>query len=242
MIGEGLADLILEERTRILGEMWKAIFDNFFADLVRFAQPLGHGTTSNHLESILQYGLGGHKPANASSPHLNSVCDLKKPDGLIACYAFATWNRTDKLAIESKKVTGRDVIDRYAKVNPLVDSWLKKFILRRIAKKYIKIRGAQQGHAVLLVYDCDGSAICNYRNSTIPSEIDCKTIIDMERLKYVFVSAARFEDIKAFCNATDFLEHCSRLNFSNYRKSGSIIIPPDEHDYRHPLNGWFLFR
>ncbi|MEK9195058.1 MAG: hypothetical protein AAB975_01680, partial [Patescibacteria group bacterium] len=181
-MNQELADLILKEKTAISRNAWKAVFNKFLNDITGFVQPLGHGTASGHLESILQYGLGARKPPDASSPCLNSMCDLKKRDGLIASYAFATWNKTNDLGIDARQITKRDVIDRYAEVNPLIDSWLKKFILRRIATKYIKTRGKRAGYGVLLVYDGEGSAICNYCNRAVPSEVDCITIIHKKQL------------------------------------------------------------
>lgn len=95
------------------------------------------------------------------------MCDLHKPDGLLACYAFATWNKTERLAVNAATITGQDVIDRYA--------------------------GDMAGYPTLLVYDGEGKAMCEYHNKNIPSEVDCKTIMDSKLLKFLFVPAIQVE-------------------------------------------------
>lgn len=164
-------------------------FQNFSEDLKGLKQPLGHGTFSDYLESILVYGLGTHKPKRAFSPTITSMCDLHKEDGLIACYAFATRNKTDMLNIDATKITGKDVVSRYAEVNPFFKIWWRRILLRAITWLYNIKRGKPYGFPTLLIYEGNSAAECEYRNKNIPSEVNCKTILTLSALRYIFVPA-----------------------------------------------------
>ncbi len=184
-----LAHFITKNKENIAHEIWMRFLQKLFEDLTKFEQPLGHGTFSDYLESILMHGLGSYKPKNAFSPNITSMCDLHKKDGVIASYAFATRNRTDMLAVDAAKITGRDVISRYAGVNPFFKVWWRRLLLRIMGRLYNIKRGNPSGFPVLLIYDGNNEAECEYRNKNIPSEVNCKTILTSNALRYILVPA-----------------------------------------------------
>lgn len=190
-----LSHLILNRGLAIETASWLPVFTEFKRQVGNLRQPLGHGTTSGFLESILRLGLGAVKPGNSFSPELNSLCDLHIPDGIMAMYAFATWNETNKLAIDATKITGRDVVARYAETNPLIDEPLKLFLLRQMAKQYISKRQDKEGSPVCLIYEGDGKVDCNYRGRNVPSEVDCYQILSAQMLKDIFVPAKEVQQV-----------------------------------------------
>jgi hypothetical protein len=210
-----LAQDILLQREETPGEVWKPVFEQCNAEIEKYIQPLGHGTSSDHLESILLEGLGAKKPDESFSPALNSMCDLHIPDGFLGSYAFATWNDLSNLVVNAERITRRDIIDRYAEQNPHIDNWLKKILLRKIAKQYSEKRGRRNGYPVLLIYDGQGQANVNYRGKNIPSEVDCKSILPSNLLQYIFAPAENVQQVYSFWRAWEYLVGYCLLSYSN---------------------------
>mgnify|MGYP001576800790 FL=1 len=70
-------------------ERAKEIVNDFNFVLESYTTPIGHGTSSEYLGSILQHSLGGKIPENSWRPGKIAVTDLRQSGGLVGAYAFA---------------------------------------------------------------------------------------------------------------------------------------------------------
>src|SRR3989338_6951983 len=104
--------------TQIL-EHYRALGEKLRTQIVSLQVPLGHGTTSEHLQSILTKGLGADTSKRVYA-NTKSAVDLRQPDGLLAGYLFARFN-TDELELTSDQLYEGDLVSRYVKLNPKID-------------------------------------------------------------------------------------------------------------------------
>jgi hypothetical protein len=155
----------------------------FNEKLESFDSPLGHGTTSEHLKSILETGLGGVVPENSYAQSI-SLTDLEKPDGLLGAYAFARMNTQDLEFI------GEDVVTRYSELNSLVDV----VSLKAQFQKYKDLRNPT-GFPVVCVFEGKDVKF-EYMNPRIPSEVELKLGESPLKPKILLVPNKKVNEIK----------------------------------------------
>lgn len=184
-----LFDIRQSEAKRELAAEYEALGVEFKKQVSGMKQPLAHGTTSEHLESILKHGLGAVMPDTAFDGS-KSATDLKSRDGLLGAYAFARMD-TRELKIRSEELTGEDLIARYVRVNPN----LGEQDLRRKFQVYKEAKDPQ-GYPVVLIYDGEGSVEVRQRTPRIPSEVIFEGSVDGGKLRIVLAPETRIEEVR----------------------------------------------
>jgi hypothetical protein len=122
-------------------EIWK----EFLERLRTLKEPLAHGTTSEHLRSIVERGLGAVMPDNAYARTI-SASNVADPSYFPEPLAFAMAS-AERLQLLSEELTGRDAIHRMA-----ARSGRSSESLHRQFAHYFR-RRRPTGFPVVLVYD-----------------------------------------------------------------------------------------
>lgn len=190
-----IATVITEQRETTSKETWSPAIKLFWENVGNLSQAWGHGTSSILFDQILENGLRTNAVADATCQNI-CVSDLKKPDGFLAAYPFAIGRSISALTVNSQKLTGRDIVYRFSQVNPLIDSWWKKFLLRRMGNLFLKNRKTLLGYPVYLVFEPSEEMDFYYRRPTfVPSEIQTKGPLSIDRLRFVLVPASEVKSI-----------------------------------------------
>ncbi len=152
--------------------------------------PLGHGTTSEYLASILEKELGGIQPEKAFAG-TKSATDLRVPDGLLGAYLFSRFT-TESLEVTSEQLSGEDAIARYARLNPDITEER----LREAFAAYVEKR-KPEGFPVLFVYDGGKDAMIRNVNPRVPSEVEFEGSLTTDKLRILLVPKAKMAETAA---------------------------------------------
>lgn len=167
-------------------ETYRAELEKLREDIESMEQPLGHGTTSEYLQQILETGLGAQQPEKAIAES-KSVTDVGSAEGLLGAYLFSRMGETE-VRVTSEEVLGRDVIDRYQELNPQLTQ------LRAQLEEY-KSKKRPEGFPVLLIYDGQGYVELEQVNPRVPSEYAFTDTIPPDQLRCVIVPDANTQDV-----------------------------------------------
>lgn len=177
-----------EKESFNLETRYREVFRNFKKELEGLKNPLGHGTTSEHVNDILQKGLGAEFPED-STAEVISLTDLNKPDGLLGAYAFARTN-LEELTIKSEDINGKDIISRYAEKNLKIteQALREKFNEYRQSKKRL-------GFPALFIFEGRDLEF-NYSNPSVPSEVEL-TEAPISKPEIILVPQSRVLEVES---------------------------------------------
>jgi hypothetical protein len=172
------------------------IWQDFLYQIKNFKQPIAHGTSSTEFLGIIKEGgLITGQIKSAFSKKYISLSDLNEKDGLLASYGFAIRNDWDELSVIAEPITNRDIVSRYADVNPLLKGFkgpLFRYFLRKAIKEYISIRGPNEGYPVYIVFDGENKVPVELvRPEQIPSELRTQEKVSTKFIRFIFVPAQR---------------------------------------------------
>ncbi|MDA2936044.1 hypothetical protein MYX06_02405 [Patescibacteria group bacterium AH-259-L05] len=186
------------------------ILVNLFHLLIKqLSYPVAHGTSSEYLESIIEYGLGAKPPRNASHPERIGVCDLRFKDGLLGAYAIALRGKTKHpdLCIHARTVGSGSIIQRYVAT---LEVNKKEAIKIRIGLWIIGLlyrlkRGKMQGWPILLIYDTEGKIQMEKAPNRTPSEFVVPHPLGKEILALILAPAKRHKQTEEILSRFDLV-------------------------------------
>lgn len=178
--------------TENLKQKYEHLAEALRFEIGQLKQPLGHGTTSDHLKSILVDGLGSSVPDNAFDG-TKSLFDLSREDGVVGAYLFARFNIND-LEI----ITDDDLIYRY--VSLAGDAIPYEKLVESFELYHTKRQ--QQGYPVVLIYDGQGEINVGTPNPNAPVELEFFSPILVDRLKILLVPKNRISELEVLLERT----------------------------------------
>lgn len=162
-------------------------------------QPVAHGTQSQNLRSIIEFGLGAVRPKGSGSP-LISATAAEYQDGVLGAHMFATWHKTHQLGLQRTDVSSIDVLQRYSN---LTGNRIQPEHLRAQFDGYFAQRAFEIGeefttaYPVLLFYGATPDVIQDH-NQAVPSERRVRDgqVLPKEQLFAVYVPADKIEETR----------------------------------------------
>lgn len=176
---------------------------DFFEKLRDIKRPFAHGTTSDHLASIIARGIGAEIPQNAFEKDGSIwLTDLSQKGGISGAHGFAMLN-PEALEIRGEQFPMRnqgDAIDRFASQNRKSDlSVLEQSrSLHRQFELYKVQRGFPQGFPTLLIYE--GVAVdptsYEYANPNYDCEVKFAQKPENMPLKMLLVPEQKISEVR----------------------------------------------
>ena len=183
--------------------VWKLIWEELTQRIKSLNQPLGHGTRTDKLESILKNGLDQTFANTTTHPEFTgrSFCfALDTKDGLTGAQVFSLMldfpaGFTSSLVIRADIEMKESFIDRYAQLNPNYASPQAHAHLESACNHYCQVHGDPNGVPLMLIFDGQNEIEANRSVPQTPSEAHLFSVLTKDYLKGILVPANAVAEI-----------------------------------------------